>query len=82
MTVEIGVAERTLRDTGPVTITFFVNDKEVGRERYDKEGIKRFTTQTLLGKGDVRLAIEVDKVWRAPSDGNELGFLLVQAGFR
>ena len=38
---EFVINERTFRDTGPVTISFFVNKRLIGRETYESPGDKK-----------------------------------------
>jgi hypothetical protein len=82
--IDFAVAEATLRDTGPVTIAFTVNDRVLDRVRYTASGQKHFEKLVpagwlLPGKPTIAGA-EIDKVW-VSKDGARLGFILVRIGF-
>jgi hypothetical protein len=81
---EFVVHETTFKDTGPVTITFLVNQRVLAREHYDKPGEKKLEQPVpedwlQIGK-PVRVAARVENCWRAP-DGAILGILFKRAGF-
>ena len=78
------VADSTFQQTGPVTLSFFVNDHLLDRIRYTSPGRRRIEkpvpAKWLEPDKDVTLAAEIDKVWTAHSDGARLGFILVSLG--
>jgi hypothetical protein len=82
--IDFAVAEATLRDTGPVTIAFTVNDRVLDRVRYTASGAKHFeklVPSEWLTPGKPNIAgAEIDKVW-VSKDGARLGFILVRIGF-
>ena len=82
---DLFIAGQTLRETGPVTISFFINGKLLGKLRADEAREFSFDQPVPPGWLDpaapVAVAMEADPVWRGP-DGKEFGFLLVSAGFR
>jgi hypothetical protein len=83
--IDFAIAGSTLEQTGPVTLSFFVNDHLLDRVRYPKPGRQRFQkpvpAEWLQPDENVILAAEVDKVWTPPSAaGTPLGFILVSLG--
>jgi len=85
LVVDFTLPEANFRQTGPVSLSFFVNDVLLETVRYDQPGTKHFEKPVPAGllRADAytRLAIEVDKPYRAPQDGKLLGFILNRAGF-
>lgn len=76
------VAEATLKDTGPVTLTFEVNGKRAGTLRCEQAGAYRFRAPVPAGlEEDVTLVVIIDKPWVSPGDGARLGVLVSAAGF-
>ena len=76
----------TFRDTGPVTVTIRVNNRQLGVVRCDHPADYHFEQPVpiaWLGSGDpVKVLAEANPLWTAPSDGAHLGYLIVEAGFR
>jgi hypothetical protein len=85
LVVNFSVAGATLRETGPFSVSFYVNGKLLGRESYSTEGQQRFEKPVppeMLKAGVMnRIVIEPSKVWVAP-DGVALGLILTEAGFQ
>lgn len=83
---DLSIADQTFKETGPVTITFTINDRELARETYTKAGRHPFEkavpAEWLHAVGDNIVSLEIDKLWTAPADGVELGFILASAGFQ
>ena len=84
LVVEYVIAQATLKDTGPVKLTFFVNDEPLATVAEDRPGEKHFEKpvppQMLKASAENTFAIEIDKLWIAKEDGAQLGFLLVSVG--
>jgi hypothetical protein len=82
--IDFAVAESTFRQTGPVTVSFFVNDRLLDRINYSSPGRRHIEkpvpTEWLDADKDATIAAEIDKVWTAPSGGARLGFILVSLG--
>lgn len=82
--IEFAIPEVTLKQTGPVTLTFFVNDHVVDSMRYATHGNQRFEkpvpAEWITAEQDVLVGAEIDKVWIAPEDKAQLGFLLISLG--
>jgi hypothetical protein len=84
--IDFALADSTLQQTGPVTLSFFVNDRLLDRVRYAAPGRQRFQkpvpAEWLRANEDATLAAEIDKVWMPPPPGGtRLGFILVSLGF-
>ncbi len=84
--IQFALPEVTFKETGPVTITFLVNDRELDKVRYDTGGDKTFEKPVPLGMlkpmDENTLAAEVDKLWVSKNDGQKLGFILVSLGLQ
>jgi hypothetical protein len=84
LVVDYSIAEATLKDTGPVNLTIFVNDQLLASVAETKHGVKHFEKpvppEMLKASADNTFAIEIDKVWVAKDDGAQLGFILASVG--
>lgn len=78
--VDFAVPEVTFKETGPVTISFFVNDHLVDRKRYTAFGPqhieKPIPPAWVTAQKENIISAEIDKVWTSPADGVKLGFIL------
>lgn len=85
LVVDFSIAADTFKETGPVTMTFFVNGQPLGQRRCPKPGPYRFekaVPAAWLRTDDFTLvAAEADKLWTSPADGARLGFILSRIGF-
>jgi len=83
--VDFTLPEEAFGATGPLTFTFFVNDRLLDTVRCTRPGNQHFEkpvpAEWLRSDGMTVLAVEVDKVFRSPRDGWEMGFILNRAGF-
>src|SRR5260370_21790690 len=81
--MRFSVHSRTFADTGPVTLSIFVNGKMIDHPRIDAPGEREYSYPVpsilLQMKNPVIVQIDVDPVW--PSDGTKLGILLWAMGF-
>jgi hypothetical protein len=79
------VAGATLKDTGPVTLKFFVNDRLLGEQLCEEFGDKRFEKAVdpswLEANADTLVKVTIDPPWVSPADGTKLGIILTEAGF-
>lgn len=77
--------EGCLKQTGPVSISFFIGDKLLDKVRYDTAGYKHFEKAVddawLQTADETLVAEEIDKVYVDPQDGTKLGFILTNLGF-
>lgn len=78
--------EGTIKQTGPVTISFFIGDRLLDKIPYETPGFKHFEKpvnpdwiQTVT---DTVIAAEIDKLYTSPSDGAKLGFIITRMGFK
>ncbi len=82
--IDFSLAEATMKVTGPVTITFLVNDHALESVRYTAPGEQHFEKavppEWIEPMKDTLLAASIDKVWVAPADGAKLGFILSRIG--
>src|SRR4051794_31247650 len=82
--VEFALADVTLKDTGPVTLTFLLNGKPIGKQTYGKAGSETWEApappELLQPNAENTIGIAVDKVWTAPGDGASLGIILSKIG--
>ena len=82
--IDFSIADATLKATGPVTLTFLVNDHALDSVRYTKSGDYHYEKAVppawVEPLKDTVLAAAIDKVWVAPADGAKLGFILTRIG--
>lgn len=80
--MEFAIADATFRQTGPVAVTFFVNDHVLDTVRYLEPGPQRFekAVPPEWVAADNVVGAEVDKVWTSPDDGVQLGLILKSIG--
>jgi len=83
-TIDFAIAEATLLATGPVTVTFLVNDRVLDRARYSRAGNQHFEKAIppdwVTAGQDVTVGAEIDKLWAPPQKGPKLGMILVRMG--
>ena len=84
--LDFSLSEVTLKDTGPVTVSFLVNDQLLGRQVYDSPGRHTFERKVPPGwlkpmSGNT-VAAAVDKVWTSHLDGQKLGLMLTSIGLK
>lgn len=77
--------EGTMQQTGPVTISFFVDDKLLDKVRYETPGYKHFEKPVdpawLQTATETLVSAEIDKIYVDPGDHARLGFILTRMGF-
>ena len=82
---DFSIAGDTMKVTGPVTVSFFVNDKLIAKEKYAKPGDYHFDHEVPPGLLTVdktaTFAMESKPIFIAKGDGKHLGLILVRAGF-
>ncbi len=82
--IDFTLPEVTFRDTGPVTLTFTVNDQVIDRVRYDHSGQYHFEKPIpdgmLKPESDVIVGAEIDKMWTSKTDGARFGFIITRMG--
>lgn len=84
-TMDLSIAEITLKDTGPVSISVRINGNLLDTLHYDAHGEQHFKkavpAQFLRPKAINHVSMEVDKPWVSKTDSQVLGFILTRAGF-
>ena len=82
--IDFVLPEATMKVTGPVTLTFLVNDHALDSVHYTKFGEyhyeKAVPPEWVEPLRDATIAAEIDKVYVAPADGAKLGFILTRIG--
>ena len=85
LVIDFSIWDVGFRQTGPVELSFFVNDRLLDKVRYDSPGPKHFEKPIPADwlKTDVesQVAISIDKLYTAPEDGAKFGIILSRAGF-
>lgn len=83
-TMDFSIAGAILQETGPQTVSVFVNGRLLGRARYSEHGEQRFEKPVdpawVKPGEDTIVTAEIDPVWVSP-DGTRLGVILIRAGF-
>lgn len=82
--MDFSVAGAVLEKTGPQTVSFFINDRLLGRVRYATHGEQHFekaVDPSWLKPGENTIvAAEIRPAWESPN-GVKLGVILLRAGF-
>jgi hypothetical protein len=82
--IDLALAEATLKDTGPVTLSFYVNGHLVDHVRYTLPGKYHFEKAVppdwVAPESDAILEAEIDKLWVSKDNGSKLGFILTRIG--
>jgi hypothetical protein len=82
---DFSIAGTLLSETGPVTISIFINGNLLDTLKYAEAGEKHFEkpvpAKFLRAKSMNFAAMEIDKVWVSKTDGAVLGFILTRVGF-
>jgi hypothetical protein len=82
---DLSIADVTLKETGPVAISVFINGNLLDKMKCPDAGRKQFEKPVpaafLHPKAVNFAALEIDKVWVSKTDGAVLGFILTSAGF-
>ena len=76
--------DEAMKQTGPVTISFFIGDQLLDKITYDTPGSKHFEKLVdpdwLQTINDTEFGAEIDKVYTAPLDGAKFGFIVSRMG--
>lgn len=84
--IDFTLPEVTIKDTGPVTLSFYVNDRLLDRVRYSSPGVQHFEKRVPDGwtqeDQEATVGAEIDKMWTSPEDGKHLGFILTSIGLK
>jgi hypothetical protein len=78
------ISRQAWKATGPVSVTFLVNDHALQQVRYDKPGAYHFEAPVppawIPPGRDATASAEVDKLWTATKGGAKRGVLLIRLG--
>lgn len=81
--MDFTLPEITFKDTGPVTISFFVNSHLLERVRYSEQGSKHFEKSVprdwVTPGEENEVGAEIDKMWTG-ADGKRFGFIISRMG--
>jgi hypothetical protein len=84
--IDFTLPQVTFKDTGPVTLSFYVNDHLLDRVRYSAPGVQHFEKRVPDGWAqegqEATVGAEIDKIWTSPEDGKRLGFILTSMGLK
>jgi hypothetical protein len=84
--MDFSVVSTTFKDTGPVTLSCYINDRLLTRVHCPHPGDYRLEQVVpaawLREVSPTIVRAVLDKVWTAPSDGARLGYVLLRAGFQ
>ena len=82
--IDFTIAEVTFKETGPVTISFYVNNHLLDSVRYTSPGAQHFEKPVppeWIGDGlETIVGAEIDKTYVAKEDRQHLGFILTSIG--
>lgn len=85
LVIDYTIPSNVLEQTGPLTITYFINTHQIDRITYEKPGEQHYEKAVnpawLIPGGDTLVSAELSKVF-VGEDGARLGLALVRAGFR
>jgi hypothetical protein len=83
--VDFAIWDDGFKITGPVEISFLVNGRLLDKVRYTTPGTKHFEKPVpadWLAGDNVTVALSVDKLYTAPSDGAKYGVILTRLGLK
>jgi hypothetical protein len=84
--VDFAIWDDGFKTTGPVEISFLVNGKLLDKVRYTTPGSKHFEKPVpadwLAASTEATVALSVDKVYTAPSNGAIFGVILTRMGLK
>jgi len=83
LVMDFSFHEVVLKNTGPITVRFAVNNHVLDTVRYEKDGGHHFEKAIdpswIHPNGDVLVALELNRIFVAP-DGARFGLMLQRAG--
>jgi hypothetical protein len=83
--LDISVADVTLAQTGPVTVTVLANNQQIGSERYARAGrylLRYEVPMPSLPDRPLDLTLVVEPPWISPADHTDLGVILASVSVR
>ena len=83
--VDFTLWEGNMKQTGPVTVAFFIGDRLLDKVRYEHPGYQHYEIAVnpdwVQTADETIIAAEIDKLYVSPEDGVTLGFILSKMGF-
>ncbi|MGI8991403.1 MAG: hypothetical protein ACR2I2_17700 [Bryobacteraceae bacterium] len=83
--MDFAIAGSTFEQTGPVTLSYFVNNQPLDTATYNQPGSTRFEKAVppamLVARSFNTVSVRQDRMWVSSVDGAQLGFILTRAGF-
>lgn len=83
--VDLTVPDITFSQTGPVRIEVFVGGNKLDTLVFDKPEQRVYEkpvpAEWLRPNEAALVALEIDKMWKSPTDGLERGFIITKVGF-
>lgn len=83
--IDLTVPEVTFQQTGPVKIAVFVDGHELDTIDFPQPGPKLWEKpvpkEWLSTTHPVLVRLEIDKIYKSPTDGAERGYILSKIGF-
>ena len=83
-TVDFTLPDVTFKETGPVTITFYVTDHVLDQVHYPKPGYQHFEKavppEWVTPNEFTQVGAEIDKTWFSKDDNTTYGFILTRIG--
>ncbi len=80
------LAERTMEDTGPVTIQVKMNGRQFKSYRYEAAGVYLIEDPCPVSEesipGPTLIEAGSTPMWTSPDDGAKLGYLIQEIGYR
>jgi hypothetical protein len=85
--IDFTLPDVTFKVTGPVAVSFYVNDHLLDTVHYAASGPQHFDealpdSHWVEPNAEAIVSAEIDKVWVSPADNNQLGFILQRIGLK
>jgi hypothetical protein len=83
--VDLTVPDITFAQTGPVRIEIMVGGHKLDTVAFDKPEQRLYEkavpAEWIVPGEPVLISLEIDKMWKSPTDGLERGFIITKIGF-
>lgn len=85
LSTDFAIWDEGFKQTGPIELSFLVNDHLLDKVKYTTPGYKHFEkpvpAEWLSPNAESTISVDVDKLYVAPEDGVKFGFILTRIGF-